>query len=673
MHFQDLPFPVLGLSGGIASGKSYVGRLLQARGWVLLDADAAAREVVAPGTPGLKALVGAFGASILDGTGALDRGALAARVFADPASRATLEALLHPRIETHLEDALWALPPDTRGAVLDAALWVERSRAHAFDAFWVVRAPEDLRLRRIRQRDGLDESAARARLDAQTTDAERMLHADRVFENDGRDLEAVLTRAEAELLDTWRVRRAERWPLAPPPIPPEVMRELLGLLLSGGGDLAEIFLEHRCGTRLEAEGGRLEAPAGMEHFGVRLRLLREGTTHFTDLGPPSPEALREAIRSLVGPVPGPPVSLPPLVFRARPTPCPVRRPPDAVPMAEKEGLVRAAEAEARAEGERRCPGALHQVAVQYEDSMQEVWIATAQREGTGWTCRLAFDRRVRGHLGVKAAVEKGKPLQEREEKIGEARGFEQFTASRVTGIAREAVRLALQALEGQPAPVGAFPVLFSGRAGETLLRAACLPGLEADRVLAGASPVSGRLGERIAAPCVTLVDDGTLPFRLDSAAVDDEGEATRRVVLIERGILKGCLHSRQTARAMQAALTGNGRQEPAGGPPLPRGRNPFLVPGTETLEAILRDLDRGLLVKRLGSGQMDPATGAFVFPVTEGYWVEGGRLAYPVRNAILGGCGPEVLGRLTRIGACDPDLPSFLCSALEVGRTEETE
>jgi TldD protein len=188
---------------------------------------------------------------------------------------------------------------------------------------------------------------------------------------------------------------------------------------------------------------------------------------------------------------------------------------------------------------------------------------------------------------------------------------------------------------------------------------------------------------------VTIIDDGTLPHKRGSSASDDEGRPAQRVVLIEDGILKGYLQSRKTARRMGVEPTGNGRRESYRHIPIPRMRNTFLAPGFEAPEAIVKDLERGLLVKHMGGGQVDTVTGNFVFQVTEGYWVEGGAVQYPVKNATLIGCGPEVLMGLTRIGSdlrhfdigtCGKDgqgvpvsdaMPTILCPALTVGGTAE--
>lgn len=686
----NAPFPVLGLSGGIASGKSFVAAQLAARGWVVLDADEAARAVVAPGTEGLEAVVAAFGPQVLDGQGRLDRARLGQRVFKDAAARRRLESLLHPRIEACIQTWLAAVPESARGAVLDAALWVERGQAHGFDAFWVVDAPENLRLERLMRRDGLPEREARQRFAAQMAAPERNLHADQVILNDGRELGPVLNGAEAALLADWTARRSRAWrPPMTAPFAPDALRQVLADLLSRGGDHAEVFIERRRASALGMDDGRMEDVLASESFGASLRLVEGEATRFADLIAPALEELREAARTLAAPGLGPAIPVPALVVRAFPTPCPVVEDPAAVPLDRKVALVKEAEALARSHGETLKPGALRQVAIGYGDSTQSVWIASAEVREGGCHATLCEDIRTQGVLRASVTAGEGALLQTGYQALGESRGFELFSPERVASTVKEAVRLAIQALNAQPAPAGTFPVILSSSAGGTMIHEACGHGLEADLALAGMSAFAGKLGQKVAAEGVTIIDDGTLPHKRGSQAMDDEGVPVQRVVLIENGVLKQYLQSRKTARRMDEAPTGNGRRESYRHLPIPRMRNTFLAPGSEAPEAILRDLDRGLLVKHMGGGQVDTVTGNFVFQVTEGYWVEGGQVKHPIRNATLSGCGPEVLQQLTRIGSdlhhfdigtCGKDgqgvpvsdaLPTILCPALVVGGTAE--
>ena len=687
---MDHPFPILGLTGGIASGKSFVARLMVDRGWAVIDADQAAREVVAPGSEALAALVVAFGQDILTPSGTLDRVKVGAMTFGDPSVRARIETLLHPRIETEIDQRLRTQPSNIKGAALDAALWVERGKAHHFDALWVVDAPEPLRIARIMARDGLDMTQAQARIQAQSRPAEKALHADLLIYNDGRDLTNLLAEAEARLLADWKVRRDRIW-RAPMPAPfqPRECQQVLEALLAKGGDFAELFVEQRNACGLGMDDGRMEDVLATETFGASLRLVEGETTRFADLIAPSFPELMEAAELLAAPGTGKARVLPNLVVCHHPTPNPIERDPATVSLGEKVALVKGAETLARSHGETLLPGAVRQVAVGYGDSTQRVWIASAAYEQGTWRAELTEDCRVQGVLRLNVTAGSGEQLQTGYQALGEARGFELFSEEAVARTVKEAVRLAIQALSAQPAPAGTFPVILSSSAGGTMIHEACGHGLEADLALAGMSAFAGKLGEKVAAEGVTIIDDGTLPHKRGSAAVDDEGQAPQRVVLIENGILKQYLQSRKTARRMGAEITGNGRRESYRHLPIPRMRNTFLAPGTDAPEAMLKELARGLLVTHMGGGQVDTVTGNFVFQVTEGFWVEGGQVQYPIKNATLSGCGPEVLKQLTRIGSdlhhfdigtCGKDgqgvpvsdaLPTILCPALVVGGTAE--
>ncbi len=686
----DTPFPILGLSGGIGSGKSFVAAKMAQRGWAVIDADLLAREAVAPGSGGLAEIVRTFGADMLTPEGALDRAALGSRVFQDEGARRQLEAILHPRIEALRIERLENLPPDTKGAILDAALWVERSRAHHFDAFWVVDAPEALRVQRVMARNGWSESEARARLGAQISAQERDLHGDLQILNDGRDLETMLDEAEAWLLANWKRLRQRKWILdMNAPFTPEHLRTILEALLAKGGDFAEVFVEQRKACALGMDDGRIEDVLASDTFGVSLRLVEGETTRFADLIAPSVTELLEAAVTLAAPGKGSAHPVPTLREVAVPTPSPVSQDPATVALPVKVALVKSAETLARQHGESLKPGAVKQVAVGYGDNTQAVWIASAEASETGVNATLTRDHRVQGVLRVNVTAGDGEQLQTGYQALGETRGFELFTPEAVAKTVKEATRLALQALEAQPAPAGTFPVVLASSAGGTMIHEACGHGLEADLALAGMSAFAGKLGEKVAGEGVTIVDDGTLPHKRGSQAIDDEGKPSSRVVLIENGILKAYLQSRKTARTMGVEATGNGRRENYRHIPIPRMRNTFLAAGTEAPEAILADLDRGLLVKHMGGGQVDTVTGNFVFQVTEGYWVEQGVAKYPVKNATLSGCGPEVLKQITRIGndlahfdigTCGKDgqgvpvsdaLPTILCPALVVGGTAE--
>jgi len=216
---------------------------------------------------------------------------------------------------------------------------------------------------------------------------------------------------------------------------------------------------------------------------------------------------------------------------------------------------------------------------------------------------------------------------------------------------REAVRVATLNLEAEPCPAGTLDVVLGPGWSGVLLHEAIGHGLEGDFNRKGVSAFSGRLGQKVAADTITVVDDGTLPGRRGSLNVDDEGTPTGRTVLIENGVLVGYLQDKLNARLMGMVPTGNGRRESYAHVPMPRMTNTFMLAGEEDPDEILRSVDRGLYVTSFGGGQVDITSGKFVFAATEAYKIEGGRLGAPVKGATLIGNGPDVLTRISRVGS----------------------
>ncbi len=214
----------------------------------------------------------------------------------------------------------------------------------------------------------------------------------------------------------------------------------------------------------------------------------------------------------------------------------------------------------------------------------------------------------------------------------------------------EAVRLALVNLEAVPCPAGTMDVVLGPGWPGVLLHEAVGHGLEGDFNRKKTSVFSDRIGERVAAPGVTVVDDGTIPGRRGSLNVDDEGTKTQRTVLIEDGILRGYMQDRLNARLMGQAPTGNGRRESYAHLPMPRMTNTFMLAGQDDPEEILHSVRNGLYAVSFGGGQVDITNGKFVFQCTEAYRIEDGQVTAPVRGATLIGNGPDVLTRVSRIG-----------------------
>jgi len=234
---------------------------------------------------------------------------------------------------------------------------------------------------------------------------------------------------------------------------------------------------------------------------------------------------------------------------------------------------------------------------------------------------------------------------------GGRQGLDYFLAEdRCEEYAREAVRMALTNLEAGPAPAGPMTVVLGPGWPGVLLHEAVGHGLEGDFNRKGTSAFAGRLGERVAAPGVTVVDDGTLPGRRGSLNMDDEGTPTADTRLIEQGILRGYMQDKLNARLMGLAPTGNGRRESYAHLPLPRMTNTYMLPGDRDPREIIASVDWGLYAVNFGGGQVDITSGKFVFSASTAYRIEKGRIGAPVRGATLIGNGPDVLTRVSLVG-----------------------
>jgi TldD protein len=225
-----------------------------------------------------------------------------------------------------------------------------------------------------------------------------------------------------------------------------------------------------------------------------------------------------------------------------------------------------------------------------------------------------------------------------------------FTDEILHDYAHKAVAQALTNLDARPAPAGSMTVVLGPGWPGILLHEAIGHGLEGDFNRKGSSAFSGRIGERVAAPGVTVVDDGTLPHRRGSLNVDDEGNTTQRNVLIEDGVLKGYMQDSLNARLMGVAPTGNGRRESFAHIPMPRMTNTYMLNGDQDPQEIIQSVKHGLYAVNFGGGQVDITSGKFVFSAAEAYMIEDGKVTYPVKGATLIGNGPDVLTRVTMIG-----------------------
>ena len=418
-----------------------------------------------------------------------------------------------------------------------------------------------------------------------------------------------------------------------------VLERTLQTALRAGGDFAEVFAEDRRGSSGRFDDGRVEELTSGRSRGAGIRVVRGDTTGFAHTADLTETGLREAADAAAAAARGGGGGVREVALTRQPSaPHEIAVLPESVPKARKVELLRVAEAAAREEG-----GAIKSVTASYADSRRRILIANSDGLLTG-------DDQVRTRFMVHSVASGDTGMQTAHEGPGRTIGFEYFDEFDVAEIARTSARRAITMLDARPAPSGSLPVVLAKGAGAVLFHEACGHGLEADLVQRAASVFDGKVGEQVASPLVTLIDDGTYAREWGTFAVDDEGRPAQSNVLIENGVLNDYMWDYLRARKAGRASSGNGRRETYQHLPMVRMTNTYLVPGTTDPEDIVRDTDHGIYCVQLGGGQVDTATGDFVFGITEAYMIEHGEITHPIRAAQLIGNGPETLHRIDVVG-----------------------
>jgi len=419
-----------------------------------------------------------------------------------------------------------------------------------------------------------------------------------------------------------------------------VVTRVLGAALRTGGDFAEVFAEDRRGTAARLDDGRVEDMSSGRERGAGIRVIVGDTTgfaHTADLSESGLLAAAEAAAAAAHQGGGGTREVA-LKRVSAPAPYQVTQYPEDVTKATKVELLHRADEAARTVG-----GAIRQVSATYGDSRRRILVANS--EGT-----LATDDQVKTRFAISCVAAGDTGMQTGRESIGLTVGFELFDRYDIEELARAAAQRALTKLAARPAPSGTLPVVIKAGSGGVLFHEACGHGLEADHIFKDSSVFAGRMGELVASPLVTLVDDGTMGPEWGALAVDDEGHPTGRNVLIENGRLTEYMWDGLRARKQGRTSTGNGRRESYQHLPMVRMTNTFVTNGAEDPEEIVRQTPNGVYVAQLGGGQVNTATGDFVFGMTEAYLIENGRITEPLRDANLIGNGPEVLRNIDVIG-----------------------
>jgi TldD protein len=419
----------------------------------------------------------------------------------------------------------------------------------------------------------------------------------------------------------------------------DVLERTLARALRHGGDFAEVFAEDRRSATARFDDGRVEEVVSGRARGAGIRVVRGDTTGFAHTAELSEAGLRDAADAAASAArSGGAARTVSLEARDAPRPHEIAVLPSAVDKARKVEVLARADAAAR-----EVSSAITSVSATYADSQRRIQVANSDGLLTG-------DEQVRTRLFVQCVATGDTGMQTGYEAPGRTLGFELFDELEPEEVARTAATRAVRLLDAVPAPSGRFPVVLKRGAGGVLFHEACGHGLEADLVAKDASVFAGRVGTTVASPSVTLVDDGAYAREWGTYAVDDEGQRAQRNVLIDGGVLTDYMWDLVRARKEGRASSGNGRRQSYQHLPMVRMTNTMLLAGAADPGDIVRDVERGIYCVQLGGGQVNTATGDFVFGVTEAYLIEHGELTAPIRAAQLIGNGPEVLLGVDAVG-----------------------
>jgi len=420
----------------------------------------------------------------------------------------------------------------------------------------------------------------------------------------------------------------------------ELVNNTLSTALSTGGEFAEIFVEDKRSTSAMLDDGRVEELTSGRDRGAGIRVIVGGSTGFAHTADLSEAGLQHAARAAAAAARGAgesgrTVAVSPVDVKRDP---PVRIAPEDVAKATKVDLLELADSAARSEG-----SSISQVSARYGDSRRRILVANS--DGL-----LAEDDQVRTLFSVSCVATGDTGLQTGRESVGRTIGFELFDLADVSELAQRAARRAITKLGARPAPSGAMPVVVGPGGGGVLFHEACGHGLEADLVAKSASVFANRVGEQVASPLVTLIDDGTMSGEWGHFAIDDEGHPAGRNVLIQDGVLTDYMWDHIRSRNEGRAGSGNGRRQSYQHLPMVRMTNTYINNGSDDPSEIVSSTDSGVYVSQLGGGQVNTATGDFVFGMTEAYLIENGEITEPIREGNLIGNGPEVLTRIDALG-----------------------
>lgn len=418
-----------------------------------------------------------------------------------------------------------------------------------------------------------------------------------------------------------------------------LVEKILNEALSTGGDFAEIFVEKKNNCGLFMIDGKIESSLSGRDFGIGIRIFKDLYSVYGYTNDMTEENLLKTARKIAEAVKGTRADITiNLLKQDIENYNKIEIYPETVLKKNKIDVMRRGYTAAK-----EYDSEISQVRVSYSDSKQNILVANS--EGI-W----AEDERVRGRIRIESVASSGTEMQTGSMGPGASKGFEFFEKMDIESYGREASRIAKKILHADYSPSGKMPVIIDNGFGGVIFHEACGHGLEATSVAKGNSVFAGKIGQMIASPVVSAVDDGTIPNEWGTINIDDEGTPSRRNLLIENGILKGYMIDKLNGRRMGMASTGSGRRESYKYAPTSRMTNTFILNGKSSLDEMISSVEKGIYAKYMGGGSVNPATGNFNFAVMEGYLIENGKITSPVRGATLIGSGSEILKKIEMVG-----------------------
>jgi len=417
------------------------------------------------------------------------------------------------------------------------------------------------------------------------------------------------------------------------------VRATLAAALAGGGEWSEVYAEQRDSTSLSIADRRVEAISTGRDLGAGVRVAKGTQSAYAYTNVLTRDSLLAAARAVAAALRGNGGGGVADLTTARAASVhPARVDPVAVETAAKVALARRAEDGAWAAG-----GDVRQVMVSYVDATQRVFLANSAGH-------LSDTTRVRTRLAAQVVAARDGLVQTGFEGPGAAKGWELYDEVDAEDVGATAARRAVRLLDSRPAPAGEMTVVLSAGGGGVLFHEACGHGLEADGIVKDTTVYARTRGQQVGSDLFCGVDDASMPGEWGSYSFDDEGTASQRTLLFDAGVQVGQLTDRLSAGKLGVGLSGNGRRQSYAHVPLPRMTNSLVLPGTSHPAAIVADVDHGLYADGLGGGEVNPATGDFVFGVTEAYLIEHGELTARVRGANLIGNGQQAISLVDAVG-----------------------